>query len=154
MKVSDITVSNVTVNVIGSRQLLVVQDKDVLMPVGMTATDMSGFTELIVGSLTPAISFHQKVRLNNDVLALLTIETIVHECTHLFQERRMGTISYDATYGYQCGLELVKVGVAHIHQDHIMEREARFVGHTISLNFDYSKGYLDIEYEIKKLMGW
>lgn len=137
------------------RQVLLIEGKKCLMPFGMTAIDMSGLTEMIVGNLTPAVSFGQKVRINNDVEALLTINTICHECTHLFQERRMGWLGYRATYFWQMLISLFRVGITHIHANHIMEQEARLVGITIAeKGFDYSTGYLDIEAEIKRVMNW
>ena len=149
MKVSDIVQPNAP----DGRQVILAEGKRCIIPSGIKLVDMSNLMEDIVGNLTPAITFNQTIRLNNDVLALLSINTIVHECTHAFQERRMGW-GYKWTYIYQCVLCLFKDGPTHIHEDQEMEVEARRSGTTISASYDYSTGYLDIEKEIKKLMNW
>lgn len=136
------------------RQVLKVQGRNCIIPAGLKVIDMNGLTELIVGNLTPGVTFDQKIRLNNDVLPLLTIETIVHECTHGFQERRMGWLGYRSTYFWQMLLALFTVGPAHIHADHPMEKEARFVGQWISTKMLTQPGDINIENEIELLMNW
>lgn len=107
------------------RVVLRVQGRLMILPLGVRVADMGALQEWIVGARTPATTYGQTIHFNTDVLAALTIECVVHECVHAIQERRMGPISYRATYGWQCGVSLVRDGVAHIHEDHIMEVEAR-----------------------------
>jgi hypothetical protein len=148
MKVSDIQQPDNR-----GRQVLKIEGVNCILPLGMNAVDMSKGIERIVGTLCPAITFNQTIHINNDVQQWLSIETIVHECMHGFQERKMGRLSYWATYLWHIVLTIIKDGTfssAHIHQDHMMEIEARDVGKTVVASFDRTKD-LDIATEIFKI---
>ena len=126
-----------------------------ILPKGVTVTTMSKFGEWLVGPLMPAYTFGQKLRFNENTLPWLSVNTIVHECTHALQEQRMGWLSYRATYFWQSFLSMMKGGPVHIHEYHEMEAEGRYVGETISrITNAQTLRQLDVEVAIKKLMNW
>lgn len=131
------------------RTVLSVEGVDCIIPPGVEVSDMSKFTEILVGKLTPGVTFNQNIRLNNYVLPWLSIETVVHECIHIYQERKMGKWGYALTYFWQCILTAFKSGPTHIHDDHIMEVEARRIAKNIAYSHDRTK-QLDIEKAISE----
>lgn len=135
-------------------QVLTVSGIDCILPYGMKAVNMWFLTPYLIGTMTPAVTYNQKLRYNNDIFGLLTISNLVHECVHGYQERRMGKVAYRATYFWQMFLSLFRVGPAHIHADHLLEREARRIGEEVQAEFDYNVKVLDIEHEILKRTGW
>lgn len=136
------------------RVVLLVQGRTLILPRGIAITDMNAVTETIVGNRTSAVTFCQCIRFNADVNALLSVECVIHECTHALQERRMGKASYRATYTWQMFVSLFRAGPTHIHDDHLMEREARFVGQSIARSRAGDVLDIDVASEIYTRMGW
>lgn len=122
-----------------------------LLPVDVVTKPMGWFLSIFSGG-APAITFDGVIHTTTS-LPYLPGETIVHECVHNFQQKRMGTWSYKATYLYQIIPALFKGGL-HWHDTHIMEVEARTVAATV-IDKCYVIGQpLDINSAIKQVTGW
>lgn len=122
-----------------------------ILPAGVEIVPMGSLLRAIVG-LTPALTTN-KIRVNKSWPSLAG-ETLVHECIHIYQRRRMGAVSYDATYIWQCIVSFFRGSHVHIHDDHLMEREARDSAQQIIAKY-YKQGEpLDIESVIKQFLGW
>jgi hypothetical protein len=122
-----------------------------IVPDWIPVVPMGKITRFFVG-MTPAATT-DKIRVNTDWPSLAG-ETLVHECVHAFQRKRMGALSYDATYIWQCVISFFRGSHVHVHYDHEMEREAREVAKRVIVAC-YKKGEpLDIEAGIKQVTGW
>lgn len=152
MKISEreVTLDSITTG----QQVLQINGIFCVIPKGMKVIDMNRLTPYILGHLTPAYTFNQKIRMNDDLIPLIPLETFVHECVHGFQERRMGKFSYWSTYIWQIFISIFRAGPAHIHDDHLMEREARTIAKEVMIKFDFVEKIMDIEKEIKSITGW
>lgn len=85
-----------------------------------------------------------KMALNPDSPYLLT-ETVVHELVHYLQRSRMGPASYFFTYLWQAFIALFRPGA--VHDNHLMEREARRIAADIISAHFYPAGLYDVNQE-------
>jgi hypothetical protein len=124
---------------------------DWLIPDDLEIVPMGFISRTLMGG-TPAYTTG-KIHVNS-MYPHLSGETLVHEYVHSLQRKRMGAISYDATYCWQIGISLFKVGPSHIHDNHLMEREARRIAQEVIAKC-YVKGQpLDIRAAVLQVTGW
>lgn len=136
-----------------SKQSITSKGVTCIFPDGVKVAYLGEVGKTIIGRMTPAITYNQTIHFNKDIIALCTPETMIHESVHIFQERRMGKLSYWATYFWQILLSLFRAGPAHIHDDHLMEREARDIAKKI-VAANVGQLTLDIETLIREATGW
>lgn len=89
----------------------------------------------------------------NPNIPTLPMETLVHECVHYFQRKRMGAISYDSTFLWHIMLNFVKSGT-HWHDTHEMEVEARWIARRVIAECYVAGKSLNVEMSIKQIAGW
>lgn len=139
----DVAHLNQTINFVGQVDWLIPDDLEIV--------DMGSVSRFFFG-LTPAYTTNKIHK--NPSFPFLSGETLVHEYVHSLQRKRMGAISYDATYYWQIGISLFRVGPSHIHDNHLMEREARRIAQEVIVQC-YVRGQpLDIQAAVKQVTGW
>jgi hypothetical protein len=130
MKITDIcsvaSDGRVAIDVDGTR---------VLLPAGCRVHALSAFGCWIIGALTPGVTTPRGIGLSENLLPLLTVETVCHEATHWWQaNKRMGAIDYVSTYLWQAFVvsAILKGKVGHWHDSQEMEVEARRHGQAMA----------------------
>lgn len=103
---------------------------------------MGRFQQWLVGAMPPAMTWRHGIAISAKLLRLQSVreilELILHENVHWWQLwRRMGPTDFPATYGWQGIVSRIRVGSAHLHDDHLVEREARRVARRILEEVDY-----------------
>lgn len=108
------------------RVAVLLQQQWVLLPRGCTVRPMPAWLRWWVGPLVPGCTWTSGIRLQASLLPVLTPVMLCHEAIHWWQAtRRMGPVSYTATYAWHLLLNLVRRGPGHWHDTHAMEVEAR-----------------------------
>ncbi len=104
---------------------------------------MGRFQRWMVGQQTPGMTWRNGIAIAEELMrpAFMTprriVENILHENVHWWQLwRRMGPTDFPATYGWHGLIEVLNGGSAHIHTDHMVEREARRVAQNILFDVD------------------
>lgn len=90
----------------------------------------------------------------NSVYPFLSGETLVHEYVHTLQRKRMGALGYDSTYCYQSIISLLRAGPMHVHDTHLMEREARRIAQHVIADCYVQGQPLDIHAAVQQITGW
>jgi len=124
-----------------------VEGRAVLLPVGCRVKPMGRVMRFFAGSLTPGMTTPGAIYLNENLLPLLTVETVCHEATHWWQaNKRMGPWSYTLTYYWHLLLTaIVRRQGIHWHDTHMMEAEARMAGREMARMSGYFSKPLDTQ---------
>ena len=150
---------------IDGRQVLRLNGIKCIVPRGMRVVEMNKITPIVLGRLTPAYTWGDKIRVNPDIFALVDGELLVEECIHGFQYRRM-QVGFFPTYIWDIVLDVVRKKQRNgksIHNANLMEEEAMSGAKVIFNTFmnrvavDRAMGKvpeLDIEAQIVKYYGW
>jgi hypothetical protein len=151
MKVKDREVPS-----LDGRQTLKMFGTFCIVPKGMKVVEMWPTTPYILGSMTPAYTWGDKIRVNPDLFLLIDVKILVEECIHGYQYRRMNHgWGFFPTYIWHIVLDVFrKRRELSIHNANMMEREAMDGAKAIVNAFQFTGESLDIEKEIKKYFGW
>ena len=129
-----------------------------IIPKDMKVVEMWPTTPYILGSMTPAYTWNNKIRVNPDLFLMVDIKIMIEECIHGFQYRRMNHgWGFFPTYIWHVILDMVnkrRRNGKSIHNANIMEEEAMSGAKAIVESFQFTGEPLDIEKEIKKYFGW
>lgn len=102
---------------------------------------MGTLQQWLVGAFTPGMTWRNGIAISEPLLGVQdwrqVLTLFVHENVHWWQLwRRMGPTDFPATYGWQALLSRVRHGSAHMHDEHLVEREAKRIAANVMAEID------------------